>query len=44
LPYDEISSIFKDEDAFLIRKIVRESRIKFTKLHNYLENELAALQ
>jgi len=44
LPYDEISSIFKDEDAFLIRKIVKESRIKFTKLHNYLENELAALQ
>ena len=44
LPYDEISSIFKDEDAVLIRKIVRESRIKFTKLHNYLENELAALK
>ena len=44
LPYEEISGIFKDEDAVLIRKIVKESRIKFIKLHNYLENELAALQ
>jgi hypothetical protein len=44
LPLSEISNIFSGEEAILIKKIVSESRIKFTKLHNYLENELAALQ
>lgn len=44
LPYEAVSSIFEDEEAVLIKKIIKESRLKFVKLHNYLENELAALK
>ena len=45
LPESEINNVFKDlETQAYIRTLVREGRAKLSGLHEYLENELAALK
>jgi hypothetical protein len=45
LPESEINNVFKDlETQAYIRTLIREGRAKLSGLHEYLENELAALK
>tara|TARA_B100000519_G_C14074592_1_gene358475 strand:+ start:230 stop:439 length:210 start_codon:yes stop_codon:yes gene_type:complete len=44
LPEDKIDEVFKDHDKVLIRKIIKEGRLKLETIHAYLENELEALK
>lgn len=43
LPFDEASKVFKNEDLVIVRKVIKECRLKFENFHGYLENEIQAL-
>jgi hypothetical protein len=41
LPKNEISKVFKADDASLIFKAISEAEIKLKRLHEYLEEEVS---
>ena len=44
IPIEEVSKIgFDKDDEVIIRKIVNECRTKFSSMHEYLQNEIQAL-
>ena len=44
LPEDKIDGVFDGHDKILMRKIIKEGRLKLETIHAYLENELDALK
>jgi len=42
LPKDQISKVFKKDDAPLIYKAISEAEVKLKGLHKYLEDEISA--
>ena len=45
LPIKDVNKVFKNEnDAYVIKKIIREGTIKLQGIHNYLEDEVNAIQ
>lgn len=44
LPENEIHRVFNVEDRVLVKKVIKEGRLKLEKMHNYLESELDALR
>mgnify|MGYP003136286000 CR=1 FL=1 len=44
LPEEKIDQVFKTKhDKTMMRKIIKESKVKLEKMHSYLEGELEAL-
>ena len=44
LPEEKIDLVFKTKhDKTMMRKIIKESKVKLEKMHSYLEGELEAL-
>ena len=44
LPEEKIDQVFKTKhDKTIMRKIIKESKVKLEKMHSYLEGELEAL-
>jgi|TARA_Y100000361_G_scaffold59557_1_gene52153 hypothetical protein len=45
LPVKEVDKVFRNkEDAYVIKKIIREGTIKLQGIHKYLEDEVTAIQ
>ena len=45
LPITDVDKVFTDEDeAYVIKKIIREGTIKLQGIHKYLEDEVTAIQ
>ena len=45
LPITDVDKIFRNEDdAYVIKKIIREGTIKLQGIHKYLEDEDTAIQ
>ena len=45
LPVKEVDKVFRNkEDAYVIKKIIREGTIKLQGIHKYLEDEITAVQ
>lgn len=45
LPIKDVDKVFKNENyAYLIKKIIREGTIKLQNIHEYLEDEVNAIQ
>ena len=45
LPTKDVERCFRNkDDAYLIRKLIKEGTIKLNSLHTYLEKELKAVQ
>ena len=45
LPIKEVDKVFRNkEDAYVIKKIIREGTIKLQGIHKYLEDEVTAIQ
>jgi len=45
LPIKDVNKVFKNEnDAYVIKKIIREGTIKLQGIHKYLEDEVNAIQ
>ena len=43
-PEEKIDQVFKTKhDKTMMRKIIKESKVKLEKMHSYLEGELEAL-
>ena len=45
LPITDVDRVFRNEDdAYVIKKIIREGTIKLQGIHKYLEDEVTAIQ
>jgi len=45
LPINDVDRVFRNEDdAYVIKKIIREGTIKLQGIHKYLEDEVTAMQ
>jgi len=45
LPIKDVDKVFRNkEDAYVIKKIIREGTIKLQGIHKYLEDEVTAIQ
>jgi hypothetical protein len=45
LPINDVDRVFRNEDdAYVIKKIIREGTIKLQGIHKYLEDEVTAIQ
>jgi len=45
LPITDVDRVFRNEDdAYIIKKIIREGTIKLQGIHKYLEDEVTAIQ
>ena len=45
LPIKDVDTVFKNkDDAYVIKKIIREGTIKLQGIHKYLEDEVNAIQ
>ena len=45
LPIKDVDQVFRNEnDAYVIKKIIREGTIKLEGIHKYLEDEVNAIQ
>tara|TARA_R100001082_G_scaffold111023_1_gene92936 strand:+ start:380 stop:598 length:219 start_codon:yes stop_codon:yes gene_type:complete len=45
LPITDVDKVFRNEDdAYVIKKIIREGTIKLQGIHKYLEDEVTAIQ
>jgi hypothetical protein len=45
LPIKDVDTVFKNkEDAYIIKKIIREGTLKLQGIHKYLEDEVNAIQ
>ena len=44
-PITDVDKVFRNEDdAYVIKKIIREGTIKLQGIHKYLEDEVTAIQ
>ena len=44
LPLKDVDSVFKNkDDAYIIKKLIREGTIKLQGIHKYLEDEITAI-
>tara|TARA_R100000687_G_C6370267_1_gene127681 strand:+ start:49 stop:273 length:225 start_codon:yes stop_codon:yes gene_type:complete len=44
LPEKHIDEIFHHDERWIVRNVIRNSKTKLITLHDYLQNELRALQ
>jgi len=45
LPIKDVDTVFKNkDDAYVIKKIIREGTIKLQGIHKYLEDEVTAIK
>lgn len=45
LPIKDVDKVFRNsDDAYVIKKIIREGTIKLQNIHEYLEDEVNAIQ
>ena len=45
LPIKDVDKVFRNsDDAYVIKKIIREGTIKLQGIHKYLEDEVTAIQ
>ena len=45
LPIKDVDTVFKNkDDAYVIKKIIREGTIKLQGIHKYLEDEVNAIK
>ena len=45
LPIKDVDKVFRNsDDAYVIKKIIREGTIKLQGIHEYLEDEVNAIQ
>ena len=45
LPITDVDRVFRNEDdAYVIKKIIREGTLKLQGIHKYLEDEVTAIQ
>jgi hypothetical protein len=44
LPEKNIEEIFKSDEAWLVRHVIKKTKEKVSVLHDYLQKELQALQ
>ena len=45
LPIKDVDQVFRNKnDAFIIKKLIREGTIKLEGIHKYLEDEINAIQ
>ena len=45
LPIKDVDKVFRNsDDAYVIKKIIREGTIKLQSIHEYLEDEVNAIQ
>ena len=45
LPITDVDKVFRNkDDAYVIKKIIREGTIKLQGIHKYLEDEVTAIQ
>ena len=45
LPIKDVDTVFKNkEDAYIIKKIIREGTLKLQGIHKYLEDEVNAIK
>ena len=45
LPIKDVDTVFKNkDDAYIIKKLIREGTIKLEGIHKYLEDEINAIQ
>ena len=45
LPIKDVDTVFKNkDDAYIIKKIIREGTLKLQGIHKYLEDEVNAIQ
>ena len=45
LPIKDVDKVFRNkDDAYIIKKLIREGTIKLEGIHRYLEDEINAIQ
>jgi len=45
LPIKDVDQVFRNkDDAYIIKKLIREGTIKLEGIHKYLEDEINAIQ
>tara|TARA_R100001594_G_scaffold86139_1_gene120656 strand:- start:10 stop:228 length:219 start_codon:yes stop_codon:yes gene_type:complete len=45
LPIKDVDKVFRNkDDAYIIKKLIREGTIKLEGIHKYLEDEINAIQ
>ena len=45
LPLKDVDKVFRNkDDAYIIKKLIREGTIKLEGIHRYLEDEINAIQ